>query len=41
MSDQRLCNLTKGPDMSGLTRDFDGKIDFDILHFTNLANAPH
>jgi hypothetical protein len=39
MFDQRLWNPTKGPDMSGLTRDFGGKIDFNILHFTNSPNA--
>jgi hypothetical protein len=26
--------------MSGLTRDFGGKIDFDVLHFTDSPNAP-
>jgi hypothetical protein len=25
--------------MSGLTGDFGGKIDFDVLHFTNSPNA--
>jgi hypothetical protein len=25
--------------MSGLTRDFGGKIDFDVLHFPNSPNA--
>jgi hypothetical protein len=25
--------------MSGLTRDFSGKIDFNDLHFTNSPNA--
>jgi hypothetical protein len=25
--------------MSDLTRDFDGKIDFDVLYFTNSPNA--
>jgi hypothetical protein len=34
MSSQSLWNLAKGPDMSGLTGDFGGKIDFDDLHFT-------
>jgi hypothetical protein len=26
--------------MSGLTGDFGGKIDFNILHFTKSPNAP-
>jgi hypothetical protein len=26
--------------MSGMTRDFGAKIDFDVLHFTNSPNAP-
>jgi hypothetical protein len=25
--------------MSGLIGDFDGKIDFDVLHFTNSLNV--
>jgi hypothetical protein len=39
MSGQSLWNLAKGSDMSGLTGDFGGKIDFDDLHFTNSSNA--
>jgi hypothetical protein len=39
MFGQSLWNPAKGPDMSGLTGDFDGKIDFDNLHFTNSPNA--
>jgi hypothetical protein len=39
MSGQSLWNLDKGQDMSGLTGDFGGKIDFDDLHFTNSPNA--
>jgi hypothetical protein len=26
--------------MSDLTEDYDGKIDFDVLHFTNSPNTP-
>jgi hypothetical protein len=26
--------------MSGLIRDFSGKIDFNVLHFINSPNAP-
>jgi hypothetical protein len=40
MSGQSLWNPAKGPDMSGLTGDFGGKIDFDVCHFTNSPNAP-
>jgi hypothetical protein len=32
-------SVAKGPDMSGLTGDFCGKIDFDDLHLTNSPNA--
>jgi hypothetical protein len=39
MSGQSLWNPTKGPDMSGMIGDFGGKIDFDVLHFTNSTNA--
>jgi hypothetical protein len=28
MSGQSLCNLARGPDKSGLTRGFSGRIDF-------------
>jgi hypothetical protein len=37
---QSLWNSAKGLDMSGLTGDFGGKIDFDVLNFTNSPNAP-
>jgi hypothetical protein len=40
MSGQSLYNLAKGPDMSVLTGDFGGMIDFDILHFTNVMFLP-
>jgi hypothetical protein len=40
MLGQSLWNPAKGLDMSGLTGDFDGKIDFDVLHFINSPNAP-
>jgi hypothetical protein len=39
MSGQSHWNPTKGLDMSGLIGDFGGKIDFDVLHFTNSPNA--
>jgi hypothetical protein len=39
MSDHSLWNPAKEPDMSDLTGDFGGKIDFDVLHFTNSPNA--
>jgi hypothetical protein len=39
MSGQNLWNLAKGPDMSDLTGDFCGKIDFDDLNFTNSPNV--
>jgi hypothetical protein len=39
MSGQSLWNPAKGPDMSGMIGDFGGKIDFDVLHFTNSTNA--
>jgi hypothetical protein len=39
MSDQSLWNPAKGSNMSGLIVDFDGKIYFDDLHFTNSPNA--
>jgi hypothetical protein len=39
MSGHSLWNLAQEPGMSSVTGDFDGKIDFDILHFTNSANA--
>jgi hypothetical protein len=39
MSGQSLWNSAKGSDMSDLTGDFGGKIDFDDLHFTNSPNA--
>jgi hypothetical protein len=39
MSYQSLWNPVKWSDMSGLIEDFGGKIDFDVLHFTNSANA--
>jgi hypothetical protein len=39
MSSQSLWNPAKRPDMSGLTGDFGGKIDFDVLHFTNSPDA--
>jgi hypothetical protein len=35
MSGQSLSNLAKGLDMSGMTGDFGGKIDFDDLYFIN------
>jgi hypothetical protein len=40
MSSHSLYNLAKWLDMSGLTGDFGGKIDLDILHFINLPNVP-
>jgi hypothetical protein len=40
MSGQSLWNLARGSDMSGLTRVFGGRIDFDVLHFTNSPNVP-
>jgi hypothetical protein len=33
-----LWNPAKGLDMSDLTGDFDGRVDFDILYFTNSPN---
>jgi hypothetical protein len=36
---QSLWNSAKGLDMSSLTGDFGGKIDFDVLNFTNSPNA--
>jgi hypothetical protein len=39
MSGQSLWNPAKGPDTSDLTEDFGGKIDFDVLDFTNSPNA--
>jgi hypothetical protein len=38
MSGQSLWNLAMRPDMSSLTGVFGGRIDFDVLHFTNSAN---
>jgi hypothetical protein len=32
-------NPAKGADMFDMTGDFGGKIDFDILHFTNSPNV--
>jgi hypothetical protein len=40
MSGQSLSNLAKGLDMSGMTGDFGGKIDFDDLYFINSPKAP-
>jgi hypothetical protein len=40
MSGYNIWNLAKEPDMSDLIGDFGGKIDFDVLHFTNSPNAP-
>jgi hypothetical protein len=39
MSGQSLWNLAKWPDISGLTIVFGGRIDFDILYFTNSSNV--
>jgi hypothetical protein len=39
MSGNSLYNPAKEPDMSDLTGDFGGKIDFNVLHFTNSPNA--
>jgi hypothetical protein len=39
MSDQSLWNPAQEPDMSSLIGDFGGKIDFDVLHFTNSPNV--
>jgi hypothetical protein len=39
MSSQSLWNLAKELNMSGLTEDFGGKTDFDVLYFTNSPNA--
>jgi hypothetical protein len=39
MSGQSLWNPAKGLEMSGLTGDFGGRVDFDILHFTNSPNV--
>jgi hypothetical protein len=39
MSGNNLYNPAKEPDMSDLTGDFGGKIDFNVLHFTNSPNA--
>jgi hypothetical protein len=39
LSSHNLWNPTKEPDVSSLTGDFRGKIDFDVLHFTNSPNA--
>jgi hypothetical protein len=38
VSETRTCP-TPGRDMSGLTVDFCGKIDFDVLYFTNSRSA--
>jgi hypothetical protein len=38
MSDQSLWNPAMRPDMSDLIGVFGGRIDFDILHFTNSPN---
>jgi hypothetical protein len=39
MSGQSFWNPTKGPNISGLTGDFGGRVDFDVLHFTNSPNV--
>jgi hypothetical protein len=39
MSSQSLLNPAKGLDMSGMTGDFGGKIDFDDLHLINSPKA--
>jgi hypothetical protein len=39
MPGQSLWNPAKGPDMTGLVGDFGGKIEFNVLHFTNSPNA--
>jgi hypothetical protein len=39
MFGKSLWNLAFEPDMSDLTGDFGGKIDFNVLHFTNSPNA--
>jgi hypothetical protein len=40
MFSHNLWNPDKEPNVSGMKVDFDGKIYFDILHFTNSPNAP-
>jgi hypothetical protein len=40
MSGKSLWNLAMRSDMSGLTGVFGGRIDFDVLHFTNSPNEP-
>jgi hypothetical protein len=39
MSGQSLWNLARELDMSGLTGVFGGRVDFDVLHFTNSPNV--
>jgi hypothetical protein len=39
MSNQSLWNPAYERDMSGLTGDFGGKIDFNVLHFTKSPNV--
>jgi hypothetical protein len=39
MSGQSLWNPARRLDMSGLTVVFGGRIDFDVLHFTNSPNV--
>jgi hypothetical protein len=40
MSSQSLWNPAMRPDISDLTGVFGGRIDFDVLHFTNSPNEP-
>jgi hypothetical protein len=39
MFGQSLWNPARGPDMSGLTGVFGGRVDFDVLHFSNSPNV--
>jgi hypothetical protein len=39
MSSRSLWNPARGADMSGLIGVFGGRIDFDVLHFTNSLNV--
>jgi hypothetical protein len=39
MFGQGLWNPARGPDMSDLTGVFGGRIDFDVLHFSNSPNV--